>query len=299
MLPSSSGPAGLSRRTLGLAGLAVAAGTTQASAARAPGESLGLASVPNLREFGGYVAKDGTVFRHGLLFRANQLNPVAPADMARLTELGLRVSFDLRTAKEREAAPDMLAPGMRGEWLDVMAGADSGDSAQMEVLVANMGGGSAGMSPARIQALYVDTYRDFVRLDSARAAFRTLYTALAQAENRPAVFHCTTGKDRTGWAAAALLSLLGMPLETVYQDYLRSNDYILPFFAGRIAQFTAAGGDAALPRAMLEVRSEYLAASFAEVTQRYGSIERYFSRGLGINAAGQTALRQAFLEQSR
>jgi hypothetical protein len=100
------------------------------------------------------------------------------------------------------------------------------------------------------------------------------------------VFHCTTGKDRTGWAAAALLTLLGVPKETVMADYMRTNDYTLPQFKHAIDDFVAAGGDRAIAVAVFGVKPEYLDASFDEMQKQYGTIEGYFSEALGIDAAG-------------
>ena len=111
----------------------------------------------------------------------------------------------------------------------------------------------------------------------------------------PALFHCTTGKDRTGWAAAALLTLLGVPEETVLEDYLRSNDYILPLYEKEIQAFVAGGGESSIPQAIFGVRTEYLEASFKEMRTRYGTIERYFSKALGIDAAAQRSLRDLYL----
>jgi protein-tyrosine phosphatase len=108
-------------------------------------------------------------------------------------------------------------------------------------------------------------------------------------------FHCTTGKDRTGWAAAALLTLLGVPKDQVVEDYLRSNDYILPAYQKVIDAFVAGGGDPAIPRAILGVKEEYLDAAFDEMQTKYGTIEGYFSDGLGIDAAQQQALRDLYL----
>jgi protein-tyrosine phosphatase len=54
-------------------------------------------------------------------------------------------------------------------------------------------------------------YRQFVSLPSAKKAFRELFISVTDKSKLPAVFHCTTGEDRTGWAAAALLTLLGVP----------------------------------------------------------------------------------------
>ena len=112
-------------------------------------------------------------------------------------------------------------------------------------------------------------------------------------------FHCTTGKDRTGWAAAALLTLLGVPKDQVVEDYLRSNDYILPAYQKVIDAFVAGGGDPAIPLAIplaiLGVKKEYLDAAFEEMETKCGTIEGYFSDGLGIDAAQQQALRDLYL----
>ena len=110
-------------------------------------------------------------------------------------------------------------------------------------------------------------------------------------------FHCTTGKDRTGWAAAALLTLLDVPKETVMEDYLRSNDYILPLYKKEIDSFVDGGGEPSIPQAIFGVKVEYLEASFDEMETKYGTIENYFSEALGIDATAQKALRDLYLVQ--
>jgi protein-tyrosine phosphatase len=110
-----------------------------------------------------------------------------------------------------------------------------------------------------------------------------------------ALFHCTTGKDRTGWGAAALLTLLGVPEETVMEDYLRSNDYIIPMYQHVIDAFVAAGGQERIPLGALGVREEYLEAAFDEMRTNYGTIENYFSEALGIDAEQQQALKDLYL----
>ena len=99
-----------------------------------------------------------------------------------------------------------------------------------------LGGGKAATAIAK-------TYRDFITLQSANAAFRQLFLEMGQPDQLPSLFHCTTGKDRTGWATAALLTLLGVPEDEVYKDFLRSNDYVLPAYKTYIDRFVAAGGD--------------------------------------------------------
>lgn len=261
----------------------------------APGLRLGLASVPNLRDLGGFAARDGAVVRSGLVYRSDQLNPVSPDDLAKLAGLGLATVFDLRTADERASRPDQLPPGVRDVWLDVLADDAQSAPAQLLRLVANPKEANAVLGGGQVERKFTQAYREFVTLPSARAAYRQLFTSLGEQATLPALFHCTTGKDRTGWAAAALLLLLGVPQDAVMQDFLRSNEYLLPAYQPQIAAFVAAGGDPAIPPAIVGVKSEYLGAALDEMHQQYGTFERYFTEGLGIDAAGQRALRAIYL----
>ena len=146
-----------------------------------------------------------------------------------------------------------------------------------------------------MDALFAKAYREFVTLPSSRKAYGRLFADLAKEGDLPAVVHCTAGKDRTGWAVAALLALLGVPEEEIAADFLRSNEYVLPAYQKTIDGFAGAGGDPAVARAILGVRAGYLEAAFDEVKGKYGTVERYFSEGLGVDAAGQKALRDRFL----
>jgi protein-tyrosine phosphatase len=150
-----------------------------------------------------------------------------------------------------------------------------------------------------VEAGFRESYREFVSLPSAKLEFRKLFLSLGDKDQLPALFHCTTGKDRTGWAAAALLTLLGVPRDVVMEDYLRSNDYIIPAYQKVIDAFVEAGGDPAIPRAILGVKQEYLEAAFDEMQTKYGTIENYFSEGLAIDVAQQKALRDLYLGNDR
>lgn len=95
---------------------------------------------------------------------------------------------------------------------------------------------------------------------------------------------------------AALLSLLGVPRARIVEDYLTSNEGVRGLFQPMIDMFVAAGGDACILTSLLEARPEYLDAAFAEVRARHVTIEGWFEDGLGLDAAGQDALRHALLE---
>jgi protein-tyrosine phosphatase len=190
-----------------------------------------------------------------------------------------------------------MPSGVRYTLLNVLADAKTSAPAELEALLHDPKKANDVLGGGKIEAMFMDGYRAFVSLPSAKQSYRTLFLSLADPAKTPAVFHCTTGKDRTGWAAAALLTLLGVPRETVMADFMRTNDYTLPQFKQQIDDFVAAGGDRSIAEAVFGVKPEYLEAAFDEMQQGFGTIETYFTKALGIDAEGQKALIHRFLVQ--
>jgi protein-tyrosine phosphatase len=138
-------------------------------------------------------------------------------------------------------------------------------------------------------------YRWFASSPAAGQVFAEALRLIATPDALPLLFHCTAGKDRTGWLAALLLSALGVERSTVVEDYLRTNElnakstaYLLSTFADRVPDPSGL-----LP--LFEARKEYLEAAFAEV-DRYGGIEPYLREALGLDDAVLTALRETLLD---
>jgi len=268
----------------------------------APGQSLGIAldipTVPNLRDVGGYKTDDGKTVVHGLAYRSDTFNPMNAEDITKLKRLELKNDYDLRTTSEAKTRPDEIPTGVQYHLLNVLADAKSAAPAELEALMHEPKKANVALGGGKIEALFMEAYREFITLPSAKQSYRTLFQSLADGKKLPAVFHCTTGKDRTGWAAAALLTLLGVPKETVMADYMRTNEYTLPQFKHAIDSFVAAGGNRDIAVAVFGVKTEYLDASFDEMQKQYGTIEKYFAEGLGIDASGQKVLRDMFLSKN-
>lgn len=256
----------------------------------APEQSLHLATAPNFRDVGGYRTADGRRVRTGLIYRSDQLDRLSDADLATIGGLGLGLVVDLRTASERQREPDRIPAGAQPLVLDVVA--DSSGSLGGDMRKA-MGEIAAG----RGVDMLIAANRDFVSLPSARAAYSALLHRLADPAERPLVYHCTAGKDRTGWASAIILTLLGVPRETVMADYLRSNDNLRAKNAAMLAGLKSSGMaiDPAYLEAVLTVRPEFLQSAFDEVDRKYGSFEGYARDGLGLTPADIAALRTKFL----
>ncbi len=245
--------------------------------------SLHLASAPNFRDAGGYRTADGQWVRMGVIYRSNSLATLTDADVAKLKRLGIKTDIDFRTPSEIAAGADRLPAGVTYVNLNVIGTSDAGGGLGAIDLTTDAGGA----------AMMVAGEKAFVSSDSGRASYRALFTTVADEKAANVLYHCTAGKDRTGWASAAILTALGVPRETVLADYLLSNDYLAASNAATLAQVPAAIRPGY--RAVLDVREEYLRSGFDEVTAKYGTFDNYLRAGLGLSGRDLRALRAQLL----
>ncbi len=257
-----------------------------------------LPPIPNLRDVGGHATRSGGRVRTGLLYRSVDLARATDADAAALASLGVRVVYDLRTDDERAMAPDRLPPGAHLLVADVMADDVGSSPAAFGAILEDPARAEQVLGGGRSARFFVEKYRTFVTMPSARAAYRRLYAGLAEPGGRPALIHCTTGKDRTGWGVAALLLLLDVPEELVLEDFLASGPALAPIMEPALEEFRARGGDPTLLEPLIGVSPEYLASALDEVAVAYGSLDGWFTDGLGLDAATIDALRSAFVERA-
>ena len=101
-------------------------GTGEDAAEATPGQSLGIASVPNLRDLGGYRTGDGATVAPGARVSLQPAQRISEDDMQKLAGLGLKNACDLRTAEERKKRPEELPPGVEYVVLDVLADSAAG-----------------------------------------------------------------------------------------------------------------------------------------------------------------------------
>src|SRR5229473_3010704 len=133
-----------------------------------------------------------------------------------------------------------------------------------------------------------DQDRDYPR--RCAPGFRTLFATLSDGTHRPLVFHCTAGKDRTGFASALLLTLLGVPWQTVIEDYLRTNE----LWTGHVGRYAELDIDTRA--AIIEARTPYLEAAFEVVRADFGGPEAFAEKALGLDAAARKQLKADLLE---
>nr|WP_274706048.1 tyrosine-protein phosphatase [Pseudomonas sp. S11A4] len=245
-----------------------------------------LQGIDNFRDVAGTstaysTAHDGTM-RSGVFYRSNALTPSA-ADLATLNGLGIGAIYDLRTPSEIAATPDTMIAGATWQNIDIIGSTTSGAD------ITNISFNSAADAIAMME----QTNRAFVSDAGMRSQFGQLFNALAGVDAAQ-LFHCTAGKDRTGWTAAVLQSIAGVDEATIMANYLATNDYT----AARVAATLKAlpPSMAAVYEPLLGVQASYLQAGLDQVAAEYGSMDNYLKQGLGLSQETIYVLRGKLVE---
>jgi protein-tyrosine phosphatase len=234
----------------------------------------------NFRDVGGYETTDGRFVRWGKIYRSAALSGLTPDDLAKIQDLDIRYVYDLRSVDERRDEPT--------RWPQTGATMVSHDY-EMDIS-AFMAAFADGPSADKVRAAMTSFYPAVV--DSHKIQFRAIFAELLEGDEGAILYHCSAGKDRTGVQTALILSALGVPRETVIEDFLLSN------------QHHTMSGDtgpmAGMPPEVLEVlggvERPYLEAFFAEIDRRYGGVEGYLAAELEVDAQDIARLRALYTE---
>ncbi len=239
-----------------------------------------LEGAPNFRDLGNYPVTGGQRTVPRKVFRSQTLAGLSDGDLETLKALNLRTVIDFRGDEEVLKEPSRLPEGVRIVRLPIGVG---NSNPLMEQLM------TGGVDSLQCVAFMQDINRRFATEFTPQ--YRAFFEILLDPESYPLVFHCTAGKDRTGFAAALLLSALGVDWDTVMDDYLLTNRYLKPQHLTQVPEQAAAA-----IRQMWGVQPSYLDAARDEIVQKYGSIDRYLQQEMHIGETEKARLRQLLLE---
>lgn len=249
----------------------------------------------NLRDFGGYATADGRWVRRRRLFRSGHLAGLTEAARSGFADLGVGLICDLRRAEEKSEQPTPF-PADAPRRLEIPI--DPGSAGAMRE---RMGNGALDLRD-RIDFM-VAINRELAR-DHADDYAR-LFAGLLDLEDQAFLVHCSAGKDRTGFACALILHALGVPRQTVVEDYLLTNDamdyegYVLPLLVPRFEPHLKDSGavpDREAIMALAGVRPEYLEAAYQTIESDFADVERYIEDAVGLSPERRERLRARLLE---
>ncbi|MBB3113987.1 protein-tyrosine phosphatase [Paenibacillus phyllosphaerae] len=251
---------------------------------------LPLAGAHNFRDMGGLRTTDGRTVKQGLLFRAAELTGLTPEDHALLAAIDFKHVFDYRNRAEAEQKPDPQIGQATNTRIPANEAAENQPSLDLEQLFKQ--GLHKHLSSNMLHELYAN-------LPVGNASYRKLMELLAVPEsNLPLVQHCAGGRDRTGVGSMLILLTLGVPYETVMEDYLLSNVTLERYHRQMFdmaAKYVSAEDLKAMEDAM-RLQELYLDASHNSILSRYGTFEQYLLEEFGIDEATRRRIQDYCLE---
>ncbi|MDD6795833.1 MAG: tyrosine-protein phosphatase [Clostridiaceae bacterium] len=250
---------------------------------------VNLKGTSNFRDLGGYKSKDGRHIKWNTFFRSDALCSLLPEDEILIRNLGIKTVLDLRSKQETKFKPNVKIKNLRYINISGMKSLDNKhDNFDMTSIYKDI------LENENASKYMINNYK---MLPFNNNAFNELVQLMDNTYSQPIVFHCSAGKDRTGIGAAIILSILGIPEETIIYDYLLTNIYrkdinekLLKNISLRIN-----ADKINIVRDMFIAKKEYIDAAFNEIRKNYGTIEIYLEKEFGITKKKRKELKNRYL----
>lgn len=246
--------------------------------------------VHNFRAVGNIKNTEGRTLKEGMLYRSAHLHQFKKKSFDELGKLGVSEIIDLRNSKEISEKPDHLPNGIT--YKKYSAFEDEGDQLSQARKLVLKGKVNASDADQRM----IGFYREYVTENPQ--TIKTIITEILDSD-KPILYHCTAGKDRTGIVTALILTILKFDKETIYNEYLLSNNFRKPLVEKRLRlannlHFLYPNMDLQVLEKLSWVEKRYLDAAFREIDKKYGSTDAYIQQVLGISEARRTQYIQKF-----
>lgn len=248
----------------------------------------------NFRELGGYLTANGQAVAWHRLLRTAHLSNLTSDDWQSLVDYGVRQVIDLRSKAERLQFPDPPIDQIKYQSIPVF---DDDETESSTAAAQTHREFSTNERGGYQRMLYV--YRRLIINPGAQAAYRQVLDQLLATDSTVGtIFHCSAGKDRTGLAAVFILSILGVPREKIFADYLLTNSASTVHIGQRVADAQSRNRNAAFQQSihdLASVNQDYLQQALTLIDYQYGGMQAYLTEVLGMTANKQAQFRQLYL----
>ncbi|MDG1773637.1 MAG: tyrosine-protein phosphatase [Oceanicoccus sp.] len=242
---------------------------------------------PNFRDYGGYKTRDGRAIKWRQLFRSGELSKLTDNDQDQFGSLDIRIVFDFRRDDERLKDPSLLPESAMPEMVPLPI--NPGNAVDFVEIIA-----AGTMNSEQLAGFMCDVNKEFVFDQSEQ--YRKMFSCFLNLDEGGSLVHCAAGKDRTGFAAAMMLSALGVSRETIFADYMLTADYLsVDKEVARISQKYQWPGEPEVMRPMLEVRPDYLQSAFEIIDKEFPRVEDYLQEVLGMGEVERNWLQSRYL----
>jgi protein-tyrosine phosphatase len=226
----------------------------------------------NIRDIGGYTAKDGRVTAKGRFIRSAGLSGSGEEGKAGLIELGVDCVIDLRSTSEREFLPDLAEdiPGIHYVHVPML-----------DYIASSFSTNNYHEFPSSMAELYCSL------LANSQDSFGRVFEIFANERFKRCLFHCTAGKDRTGVTAMLLLGMAGVDDEQIIADYTLTDELLSGTWLSR--------GGPGVPNYVLLAAEENMSFTLDFFRETYGDFEVYFNR-IGIDKTARKRILKKLLD---
>jgi protein-tyrosine phosphatase len=214
----------------------------------------------NARDLGGYASADGKHVKWGAIFRTGDLNELTDADLHYFEQIPVKTIVDFRDSSEVASAPDKIPASLVNRfYLPIQPGnVIDWDKITPEI---------SSQILIEVNKLLVTDFQ---------AEYKAFFEILMNENNVPLLFHCSAGKDRTGFGSALFLASLGVDKETIIEDYLLSKKYVEEKYSGVVAENPVL-------EPVMTVKRAYIEAALDLIDKEYGGMENYLTHHLGVD----------------
>lgn len=164
----------------------------------------------NVRDLGGYYAKNNMVTKNGKFLRAGGITALTETDISKLIGYGVKTVIDLRSEEEIDEKPNTFAHHETVKYYHI------GLLDELDEKLYPLKTGETDF----LGELYI------VMLDNCKHNIMQVFKTFAHSMDNCTLFHCTAGKDRTGIIAAILLDMAGVDYYDIIANYEVTYTYI-------------------------------------------------------------------------
>ena len=257
---------------------------------------IGVTSGRNFRELGGYETLSGKKIKMHKLLRTGNLADLSPFDKQFLTDYGAKYDVDFRSKEEVDNQPDRVPDGVEYIYDPVF----SEDLTNSSKSITDLDTQAHDDADFGFNHMHY-AYEDMIESEPAQKAYRKFFDVLLEntVDGESVIFHCTAGKDRTGFGALLALSALGVPQNTIKKDYLLTNITTKDFVDSMVEHARQNGKNENVLQSIRDiqsVRSEYLDHAVKVLNDEYGGINNYLRDVMKLSSADIMKLRNIYLE---
>ncbi|MBW7983368.1 tyrosine-protein phosphatase [Enterobacillus tribolii] len=257
---------------------------------------LPVKGMDNLRDMGGLKTADGRYTKWGLLYRADTPHKAKAEGYGYLRHMNMGYVFDLRRIEEIAKKPDPAIDGVTYHHTQIPDEPPAYADVSWETDDAIF----RFVRTPRAESFYVDTNIFMVDAGQSQRSMKQIFDTALKGEGKAMLWHCAGGKDRTGYVSAMFLAALGVPQETIVNEYLLTNEYRQEFDRQELADMSKAFNNDAQAikgfKAIQQSRPEYILAGLKQIEKEYGSVENYLEKQMGVTAQQIARLKMLYTE---